>query len=206
MATRRGRQGQIVWEDLTVYPRPGVITVLWRWRTELALIAAALLAWRLVASLAGPIVTIVLGVIVAGLLAGIPATRNAIKTHGRATLTRHQLYAAFREIRATTRAGRLPLVVWIRPTPAGERAVIWCRAGVCAEDLHSQVDRIRTACWAKDVRVTASVRSPQLVRLEFLRREPPPAVIIRPALPAPRREVLAEAPSHIDETVAPIAG
>jgi hypothetical protein len=182
MATRRGKRGEIVWEDLTVYPNPGPVTHLWRLRTEVALTAVAVVLWLRLESLVGAAVAFVLLTVVLTLLAAIPATRELILAHGRCTLTRHQLYAAFREIRATTRNGRLPLVMWIRPTPEGERAHIFCRPGICAEDLAASTERLEAACWARAVRVIVNERHPQWVVLEFVRRELPP-VITGPLLP-----------------------
>ena len=45
-----------------------------------------------------------------------------------------------------TRSGRLPLVLRITPTEVGERALIWCRAGICAEDFEAHAAEIAAAC------------------------------------------------------------
>jgi hypothetical protein len=192
MSGRRGKKGQMTWEDLVVYPRPGLVTLAWRGRTEIAFVLVALLFWRTLQPALGSGWVLALAVAVPGLALAVPATRRWIIARSYCVLTRHRLYAAFREIRATTRIGRLPLILRVSPTPTGERAVLWCRAGVCAEDLEARIDHLRAACWARDVRVVRSARWPQVVITEFVRREPrqlPKSTLSR--VPAPR--VTAEA-------------
>ncbi len=52
-----------------------------------------------------------------------------------------------------TRSGRLPLVLRITPTEVGERALIWCRAGICAEDFEAHSGEIAAACYARQARI-----------------------------------------------------
>ncbi len=87
-------------------------------------------------------------------------------------LTRHRLHAGLVEVRATTRAGRLPVFLLVRPAPFGERGWLWCRAGISAEDIDDESDRLRAALWARDVRVTRDRRSAALVRVDVIRRDP----------------------------------
>ena len=56
-------------------------------------------------------------------------------------LSRHRIQRVFYETRMHTRSGRLPLVLRIRPTEVGERALIWCRAGICFEDFEAHTPR-----------------------------------------------------------------
>ena len=46
------------------------------------------------------------------------------------------------EARLHTRAGRLPLVLWARPTRVGERLFVVCRAGICAEDFEAHIGEL----------------------------------------------------------------
>lgn len=47
-----------------------------------------------------------------------------------------------------------------------------CPIGVSAEDITSETDRLRTACFARDVRVTRNRRFSALVLIEVIRRDP----------------------------------
>ena len=73
--------------------------------------------------------------------------------------------------RMHTRSGRLPLVLWIRPTQVGERALVWCRAGICAEDFEAHTGEIAAACYAREARIERSGRWAQLVTVDIVRRD-----------------------------------
>jgi hypothetical protein len=182
MAARRRKRGEIGWDDLTVYPSPGPITILWRWRTELSLVAVGTAVWTMLSSRLGAPATLALVTTILVLVAVVPATRRGVWAHGRCTWARHQLYAAFREVRATTRLGRLPLIIRVHPTATGERALVFCRAGTSVADLRVHTEKLRTACWAGEVRVTSNPRRPQWVVLDLVRDVPPrrPADTDRP--------------------------
>jgi hypothetical protein len=146
--------------------------VLWRWRTELTLTAAlAAGTWRLahvitltwaLAALGGLVLT----------LAVIPHTRRFLTARAWCVLARHRLQKLCWEARLHTRTGRLPLIVWIRPTKVGERAHVLCRAGICMEDFEARIDQIRAACFARDARVTRNTRWSQLVTIDIVRHDP----------------------------------
>ena len=70
-----------------------------------------------------------------------------------------------------TRSGRLPLVLRIHPTQVGERALIWCRAGICAEDFEAHAPEIAAACLARQARIEGNKRWAQLVTLDLVRRD-----------------------------------
>jgi hypothetical protein len=93
-------------------------------------------------------------------------------------VTRHRLHTAMVEVRLSTRAGRLPLFLAVVPTPVGERAWLWCRAGISAEDMADEIDRIRSALAARDVRITRDPRWAALVVVEVIRRDPLAASVI----------------------------
>jgi integrase len=66
-----------------------------------------------------------------------PVTRRFITRRFWCVLGRHRLQRLCYEARLHTRAGRLPLVLWTRPTKVGERSHVLCRAGICAEDFEA---------------------------------------------------------------------
>jgi hypothetical protein len=68
-----------------------------------------------------------------------------------------------------SRTGRLPMVLWTRPVPAGVRCTLWCRPGLSVADFDAVRQRFATACWCRAVEVEADPRRPQIVRV-FLER------------------------------------
>jgi hypothetical protein len=92
-------------------------------------------------------------------------------------VTRFRLRTALVELRLTNRAGRLPLVLWMVATPVGERVWLWLRPGISAEDMAEEVDGIRAACVARDVRVTRDPRWGALVVVDVIRRDPLAATV-----------------------------
>jgi hypothetical protein len=91
----------------------------------------------------------------------------------------------------------LPLILWGRPTLAGERVWLWLRPGLCLDDLDGRTGRIAVACIAKQVRVMpASERYAALLRVDIARRDPlsgrvdSPLALLIPAL----RNIQADVP------------
>jgi hypothetical protein len=77
-----------------------------------------------------------------------------------------------------TRAGRLPLIVWIRPTRVGERAFVLCRAGVCADDFDAYKAEIGSACYAREARVIRNKKWSHVVTIDIIRHDPLTADVI----------------------------
>jgi hypothetical protein len=145
---------------------------LWRWRTELTLTGALVAGtWRL-----AHVITLTWALVLVGGLAlaltVIPPTRRFITRRAWCVLARHRLQKLCWEARLHTRSGRLPLIIWIRPTKVGERAHVLCRAGICMEDFEAHIGEIRAACFARDARVTRNVRWSQLVTIDIVRHDP----------------------------------
>jgi hypothetical protein len=77
----------------------------------------------------------------------------------------------FFETRMHTRSGRLSLVLRIHPTEVGERALIWCRAGICFEDFEAHTGEIAAACYAREARVERSRRWAQIIVVHIVRHD-----------------------------------
>jgi hypothetical protein len=71
--------------------------------------------------------------------------------------------------------------LWVRPTKVGERLFIWVRAGLAAEDFEQHTGELRTACYARDARVTRNSRWSQLVTIDIIRRDPLTAAAVIPS-------------------------
>jgi hypothetical protein len=135
-----------------------VLSLVWVW----AAVTSRLGTWPALAAFGGA----------GALLVWWPASRRALSAALGCTVTRHRLRTALAELRLTSRAGRLPLTLWLAPTPVGERVWLWCRAGVSAEDLADETDGLRSVCFARDVRVTRDRRWSSLVSVHVVRRDP----------------------------------
>jgi hypothetical protein len=102
----------------------------------------------------------------------IPASRRYLNRRWWSIATRHRMRACFVQTRTMTHHGRLPLLVWSRPAPVGERVRVWLLAGLSVKDLERVTTETAAACWAADVRVTPSRRQAALVVVEVIRRDP----------------------------------
>jgi len=164
---RNQRNNPYALDGLAVTIHRSAAGVAWRWRTELAILTTTAAAvWRLShlitltwAAVGGGLVLAVFGV--------LPWTRRRFWC----VLARHRVHKLCWETRLHTRAGRLPLVLWTRPTKVGERLHLLCRAGICAEDFEAHIGELRAACFARDARVTRNTRWSQLVTIDIIRRD-----------------------------------
>ena len=143
----------------------------WRWRTELTVLGGLLAAlyW-----LSRQITIIWAAVVLAaaiGIIFAVPWSRRFITRRFWCVLARHRFHRLCWEARLHTRAGRLPVVLWTRPTKVGERLTVWCRAGIAAEDFEQHTGELRAACYARDARVTRNTSWSQLVTIDIIRRD-----------------------------------
>ena len=144
---------------------------IWRFRTEVAaLLTAGTGIWELDRAVTAAWAVVIITASVAMLLI-LPHTRREITGRAWCVLTRHRIQRVCFETRMHTRSGRLPLVLRIFPTQVGERAVIWCRAGICAEDFESNAAEIAAGCYARSARIEGHRRWTQIVILDIVRRD-----------------------------------
>jgi hypothetical protein len=164
--------------------------VAWRWRAELTLLAATLAAlWRLSLLITFIWAALALAGFVLVVLA-VPHSRRFITRRFWCVLARHRLQRVCYETRLHSRAGRLPVVLWIRPTKVGERAFVLCRAGICADDFTDHTGEIAAASFAREARVTRNPRWSHLVTIDIIRRDLlAPKRIITPDIARDSREI-----------------
>ena len=160
---------------------------IFRFRTELAFLLAAItgtaelakavtLGWAVII-----LTTLALAVMV------VPYTRRLVTRRAWCILSRHRIQRVCFETRMHTRSGRLPLVLRISSTEVGERALIWCRAGICAADFEAHAPEIAAACYARTARIEGHKRWAQLVQLDIVRRDTlAPHLVISSGLPEGR--------------------
>jgi hypothetical protein len=143
----------------------------WRWRTELLALGSLLaaLAWlssQITLRWAAVVLAAALGIIFT-----LPWSRRFIIRRFWCVLARHRFHRLCWEARLHTRAGRLPVVLWTRPTKVGERLAVWCRAGTCADDFTQHTGELAAACYAREARVTPNTAWSQLVTIDIIRRD-----------------------------------
>ena len=155
--------------------------IAWRWRTELTLFAAALTGYvRLTLAITALWAAVTFAALITVALV-VPHSRRFLAKRAWCVISRHRLQRAFYETRMHTRAGRLPLILWIRPTKVGERAWILCRAGVCADDFDACKAEIGAACYAREARVIRNKKWSHFVTLDVIRHDPLTAQVIIPS-------------------------
>jgi hypothetical protein len=187
---RNQRNNPYLIDDLAVRLHRSAAGVAWRWRTEILILAAASAAiLRLTRTLTLTWAGISIGAAMFVLLA-VPWTRRYLTRRFWCILARHRIQKLCYEARLHTRSGRLPLVLWTRPTKVGERVHVLCRAGICAEDFEDHIGELRAACYARDARVTRNIRWSQLVTIDIIRRDTLAPSHIVPSLLARNRPTL----------------
>jgi hypothetical protein len=170
-SARNHRNNPYFFDEMFVRGKRTTAGVIWRFRTEvMVLMTGTAGVWEL----AKAVTTAWLMVIV--ILTGtavtvVPQVRRFITRRAWCVLSRHRIQKVCFETRMHTRSGRLPLVLRIHPTQVGERALIWCRAGICAADFEAHTPEIAASCYARQARVEGSKRWARLVQLDIVRRD-----------------------------------
>lgn len=143
----------------------------WRWRSEISLLAGGAAGFFGCWHCIGLDLT---GVALGGgaaLAVSLPWPRRFLAGRLWCLVTRHRLQTVMWELRLHTRRFRLPLVLWTRPTPVGERVFLLLRAGLSADDFTGNTAELATACGAREVRVTPVRQNSALIVLDVIRRD-----------------------------------
>jgi hypothetical protein len=113
----------------------------------------------------------VVGVLV-GVPAAVPYLRRRMVALGWCVIVRHRLRVCFAQFIVANRSGSLPLILWARPTPVGERVWVYLRPGLSLADLQTRLDRIAVACHATSCLAEhAGDGSAAYLRFDIKRRE-----------------------------------
>jgi hypothetical protein len=171
-----------------------VLRVLWWWSNEITVLALVVWLPALLARVSSPWLALALVLTVAVVCGAVGPVRRWLVAWSWCVVVRHRLRLCFAEfIRAAnrTRPGCLPLVLWARPTPAGERVWLWLRPGLDLADLEGRTGKLAVACWAGEVRVVrASPSHAALLRVDVARRDPLAGRVASPLaklIPLPRK-------------------
>jgi hypothetical protein len=183
-SARNRRDTPYLLDRMFVQAHRSAAGVLWRFRTEAtACLAAAAGIWELDRAVAATWTVVILTASVVAITV-LPQVRRQVTRRMCCVLSRHRIHRVCFETRMHTRTGRLPLVLRIFPTQVGERAIIWCRAGICKEDFELNAAEIAAACCARQARIEGHRRWAQIVILDIVRRDTlAPHHVIASALP-----------------------
>ena len=170
-SARNHRNNPYVLDRMFVRVHHSAAGTLFRFRTELAAVTAVTAGgWELAKAVTFTWAMVILTA-TAAVVTVLPWTRRFVIRRAWCVLSRHRIQKVCFETRMHTRSGRLPLVLRIYPTQVGERALIWCRAGICAADFEAHTPEIAAACYARQARVEGNKRWAQLLNLDIVRRD-----------------------------------
>ena len=132
--------------------RPNPVVAGWRWRYELALmLTLAAVTFAIVQAL-GAVWLAVIVTAAAATLALRPGGRRLLIRRAWCVITPHRLRTGCAHSWIQSRYGKLPVILFTTAQPFGERVLLWCVAGISAEDLRGAKDALIAACWAADMR------------------------------------------------------
>jgi hypothetical protein len=158
------RPHRSLWVQLLLVP--------WRWRNEVLVVAVTWVVVDGLTRVMSPIAALVAMTIPVALMLTLPRPRRIVTARFWCSVTRHRLRACMVQLRTTNWDGRLPWVLWVRPTPVGERAWLLMMPGLSATDLEDRTEHLAAACWARDARVHRVRSLAALVRVDVIRRDP----------------------------------
>ena len=160
-----------------------VIRAIWWWTPETVLTGSLVYGWIELADHTTLLIRLAATAAIVGVPAAIKPVRTRLHQVSWCLVTRHRIRTCFSEFIITNRTGSLPLILWARPTPVGERVWIWLRPGLSLDDLHNRLDKIAVACWATAALAdAASASNAAFVRLDIKRRDVLGGTITNPLL------------------------
>jgi hypothetical protein len=161
--------GALAWTLVRVWP---VIRFIWWWLPEIALTVGLTYGWVQLARHTDLIIRLLVVVLVVGVPVAITPVRRRLAALAWCVIVRHRLRVCFAQFIISNQSGSLPLILWARPTPVGERVWIYLRPGLSHSDLNSRLDKIAVACHASNVLIErASDRTAAYLRVDIKRRE-----------------------------------
>ena len=150
--------------------RPHPLILAWHWRYETALLVGLPLAFGVLIKAIGLNESLFVLMAVIILLFGWPPARRGLAAYAWCLLTPHRIRAGCAQAWIHTRRGQLPVVLWCTPRPDGEQALLWCPAGITAEDFIAARHVLASACYATEIDVAVHPRYRHLVTLTVIRR------------------------------------
>ncbi len=182
-----------------------VLRAIWWWTPETVLIGGLVYGWTELADHTTLIERLAVVLVNTVCLLVFKHARAGINRALWCLITRHRIRTCFSEFIITNRTGSLPLILWARPTPVGERVWIWLRPGLALDDIQDRLDKIAVACWASTALAeAASGSNAAFVRMDIKRRDAltgtigsPLLELIKSGAPAVERDP-ADLPTALD--------
>jgi len=149
-----------------------LLLVVWRWRTELVTVTAAVGVWTVLNGPLGNEGAVIAMTFAVAVVFTVPHSRRIAWPRVMCVVTRHRIRTCLAQLSASNRDGRLPWIVWIRPTPVGERVWLWMLPGLSINDVKERTEALAAACWARETRIERSRKRAMVVRVDVIRRDP----------------------------------
>jgi hypothetical protein len=156
--------GGFVWLLVRIWP---VLRLLWWWTPEIGAGMALVYGWIALANATPALLTLAVMAPVAGIPAAVPAIRRRLTALGWCFIVRHRLRVCFSQFIIANKSGSLPLILWARPTPVGERVWVYLRPGLSLKKLQERLDEIAVTCHASSVLVELASQSKKAAYLRF---------------------------------------
>jgi hypothetical protein len=172
--------GAVAFALIVAWP---VLRVFWHWLPEIVLAVLALWGWSALMGAAAPAVSLLVLAVVVGVPTAVGPLRRGVVGWFLCLVVRHRLRVCFSAFVKSRGREAFPLILFARPTPAGERVWVWLRGGLSLKTFadEGQTQVLAVECWAKTVQVaSASTRYAALVRFDVARRDPLRDVVVSP--------------------------
>jgi hypothetical protein len=156
--------GALVWLLVRVWP---VLRLLWWWSPEIIAGIGVTYGWVALANATPAPVTLAVLAPLVGIPAAVPPIRRRITAIAWCVIVRHRLRVCFSQFIIANKSGSLPLILWARPTPVGERVWVYLRPGLSISKLQDRLDEIAVTCHATSALVELASHSKKAAYLRF---------------------------------------
>ncbi|MEU7909441.1 hypothetical protein [Actinoplanes sp. NPDC049118] len=161
--------GAVAWTLVRIWP---VIRLIWWWIPEIGTAVLLTYGWMQLANHTPAPVTLAVLALVVGVPAAVPLIRRRIVAVVWCVVVRHRLRVCFSQFIVANQSGSLPLILWARPTPVGERVWVYLRPGLSQADLVGRLDKIAVTCHASSALIErAAEGNAAYLRFDIKRRE-----------------------------------
>jgi hypothetical protein len=162
--------GVLVWLLVRVWP---VLRLLWWWSFEITAGIGLTYGWVALANATAAAVTLTVLALLVGVPAAVPPLRRPVVAVAWCFIVRHRLRVCFAQFITANKSGSLPLILWARPTPVGERVWVYLRPGLSLDKLQPRLGEIAVACHADSalVELARTGGKAAYLRFDIKRRE-----------------------------------
>ncbi|BFU43385.1 hypothetical protein [Krasilnikovia sp. MM14-A1004] len=162
--------GALVWLLVRIWP---VLRILWWWFGEITAAIGLTYGWIALADATPAALTLGILAVLVGVPAAVPYLRHRVEALAWCVIVRHRLRVCFSQFIIANKSGSLPLILWARPTPVGERVWVYLRPGLSLARLQDRLGEIAVACHATTcvVELASANKNAAYLRFDIKRRE-----------------------------------